>query len=369
MRKRLRLSTRLANQMLKAVEPVKAKVKQMDFLHSGSTNLNLVLSGKPDGGWARGRVLNLVGDGSSGKTLEALELSYWCWKYIKKIKAKKFPAIKNVKIIYNNAEEFMDLPVERMYGEKFYKDVDWRHKSTPEAAIRDVAREVKSLKKGTFLLYIIDSWDALQPLDEKKKFEKAMKDESEMKAAQIASKASNAQIFFKWLVGSIDGKDATILVISQVKDIIGATYGPKKRRSGGSALDFYTHQVLWLREVEKMTVKRLGVYRVYGIRVEGKLKRSKVSKPFRTADFQILYAGEQDGTGGIDDVGSMVDFLYGPKKMKKLVWEGKKFKTRKKFLTYIEENNLECDLVEKVTKRWNKIEEASDMTAGRKRRF
>jgi len=84
----------------------------VEVLHS-----NLALSGEgKDGGWARARVLNLVGDGSSGKTLLALELAFWCYKNIKKVKSKIFPKVKEVKIVYCNAEGVMDFPIKKMYG-------------------------------------------------------------------------------------------------------------------------------------------------------------------------------------------------------------------------------------------------------------
>jgi len=58
---------------------------RVEFLGSGCTTLNCALSGKgKDGGWARARIINIVGDGSSGKTLLALDLAFWCWKNIKK---------------------------------------------------------------------------------------------------------------------------------------------------------------------------------------------------------------------------------------------------------------------------------------------
>jgi hypothetical protein len=95
----------------------------------------------------------VVGDGSSGKTVCALELCFWCWKNIKKIKSKIFPKVKKITIVYNNAEGAMDFPIEKMYGAQFECEVEWICDKEIESTCRDYARRMRNLKKGEFLLY------------------------------------------------------------------------------------------------------------------------------------------------------------------------------------------------------------------------
>jgi len=285
------------------------KEKRVEFLHSGSSVLNLALSGDVNGGWARGRVINIVGDGSSGKTLLALELAAWFYHNIKSMKSSIYPKVKRVKIIYYNAEEVMDFPLEEMYGKKFVDAVDWRPKEgdamTAEGWGRDVGRELLKYKKGDAVLYIEDSIDALNPEASSKRFDKAAKEDKAEESKSYAEKASYfSQSFFSNLVGKVAGKDFTIVLISQVREKIGVVFGKKHYRTGGKSLDFYTHQVAWLAVKERMkkTVKKQE--RVYGVKVRMNLDRSKVSKPFRTADFDILF------NYGVDDFSGLIDFVH-----------------------------------------------------------
>ena len=83
-----------------------SRTPRVEFLSSGLTLLNLALSGKgSEGGWARGRIINIVGDGSSGKTMLAIELAAQCFFYIKETKSKIFEQPKTVKIVYNDVWE------------------------------------------------------------------------------------------------------------------------------------------------------------------------------------------------------------------------------------------------------------------------
>jgi RecA/RadA recombinase len=337
---------------------------RVEFIHSGSTTLNLSLSGKgPRGGWARSRVCNIVGDGSSGKTLLALEACFWAWKNIKKIQSKIFPKAKKVIIVYNNCEGVMDFPLEKMYGQQFVDDVKWICTKNVEAFGRDYYRRVKNLKKGEFLLYIIDSWDAIKSIKDIRRFEEAVEKDEEEKGSYNLEKQKFSSTFFAAVSSQLESNkyDATLMIISQVRVKIGATFGKKTYRAGGKALDFYTHQVAWIREVEKMRKTKKKSKRVYGIKSEVKVERSKVAKPFRESQFTILY------DYGLDDINSMTDFLWGKKVIR---FDKKKFKTRKSFVKYVEENNREEALAKKVEKTWNKIEKLfEDEVTERKTRF
>ena len=104
----------------------------VEFMNSGCTILNLAISQKGrKGGWPRGRIINLVGDGSSGKTLLSIELAAWCFHNIKKLPSKLFPAVKKIRIIHDNVESVMDFPIEKMYG-KAFKDAVYPPENSPE---------------------------------------------------------------------------------------------------------------------------------------------------------------------------------------------------------------------------------------------
>jgi len=334
----------------------------VDFLSSGSTTLNLALSGKgKDGGWSRARVDNIVGDGSSGKTLLALELAFWCYKRVKKVKSRIFPRVKKVSIVYASSEGIIDFPLEAMYGKDFVKSVIWKKNKSIEAMGRDYIKRLNELRKGEFLLYIIDSWDALKSTADNTRFAKSVQDDKDIEGSFNLEKQKYTSSFFAYVCSLLErnDKDSTLFIVSQVRTKIGITFGKKTYRAGGKALDFYTHQVAWIREKEKLTKTKLGEKKVFGIKGHVKVERSKVAKPFREADFNILY------DYGLDDLGSMVDYLWGKKAIR---FKGKFFKTRERFIRYIEKNNEIEEVKKLIEGKWNKIEDAFSLDVKRRKK-
>lgn len=351
--------------VLKRRSKVKIKV---EFLHSGSTRLNLALSGKgKDGGWGRARINNLVGDGSSGKTLLALELCFWFFNNIKKIKSKIFGKVKKFYICYDNAEGVMDFPIEEMYGQKFVDAVDWTRSKNFEQFCRRFLRKAFALKKGESLLYVIDSWDAFQSAKSQKAFIESVEKDTDLKGDyDLLVQKYASRKFFPAFCDALDNNkiDATLFIVSQVRSKIGVTFGKKQTRTGGKALDFYTHMVAWIKELERLSGTKLKQKMVYGIKSGVKVERSKVAKPFRESEFTILY------DYGLDDIGSMIDFVYSPGKKISAKFNRKKFKTRESLIKYIEKEGKEDLLIEKTENRWFKIEKAfSDEVKKRKKRY
>jgi recombination protein RecA len=323
----------------------------------------LAASGKgADGGWARGRIINIVGDGSSGKTLLALEAAFWFFQNMIGKTSKNFPVVKNLTIIYDNAERVMDFLLEQMYGEDFVNFVTWNQNSeTVEQWGRNVARNVSSLKDGEALLYITDTLDALVPAEGKKRFLEAAKSDKKEDATYGTEKAKYlSQSFFSNLCSIMEGKDATLIIISQVRENINVMFGEKYHRAGGKALDFYTHQVVWLAEMEKLKKTFKGHERVYGIRTKAKFKRNKTAKPFREAELILLF------DYGLDDVGTNIAWLFGPKK-DSLIWKEQEY-SRPDLIQLFERNPEERTLLEQmIEEEWNYIE--ANIKPDRKPRF
>lgn len=335
------------------IKDIKVRV---EFLHSGCTKANLALSGKgEDGGWARGRTNNVVGDGSSGKTICMLEVLFGAFKNLKKIKSKLYPKVKKLTIVYNNAEGAMDFPLEEMYGEDFVCAVEWVCIKSIEKTCRDFTRRMRSLKKGEALIYVIDSWDAIDSFESAKRFDESIDTDKEMKGSYDTEKQKFASKFFSKVSGPMESNsvDATLFIVSQVRTKIGTTFGKKTYRAGGKALDFYTHLVAWIREIEKMKKKKLGELRVYGIKSEIKVERSKVAKPFRIGELRILY------DYGIDDISGMIDYIFGPNTSNKspINFKGKRFINREQFVKFVERKGYEKKLVHMATEKWNKVEQ------------
>lgn len=318
----------------------------VEFLHTGSHLLNLAASQKAkEGGWGRGRIINLVGDGSSGKTLLALEACAQAFYTIKDKDSQLFQKPDKVTIVYNNKEGVMDFPLDKMYGKEFTRGVEWVQSETIEQCGRDVQRRVAALKKKEFLLYVADSLDSFDSQAGKARVEKSVRTDAQIDGTYGMEKAKYlSNNFFPHLCSSMVGKDTTIILISQVRDNINAgLFGNKYRRVGGKALDFYTHQVCWLAVIKKLTKEVKKKKRPYGVTVRAQFRRNKLATPFRDADFDILF------DYGIDDIGSMVNYMN-YKKDTVSEWERKPNK-----------------LIRAVEKDWNNCERK--IKPERRRRF
>lgn len=346
---------------IKEVSRREIKETPVEFITSGCTMINLAASQKGiNGGWARGRIANIVGDGSSGKTALALETAAHAFYKIAKKESDIFSPVKNVRIRYNYPEQVMDFPLKKMYGQEFVDGVEWVATREVEQFGRDFTRQCMNWKPGEFLLYIVDSWDSLQSHEAIERFEEAAKKDEEEEGSYGTEKAKYGSKFFANIAGMMEGKDITLIIISQVRQVINAmTFGKKTYRTGGKSLDFYTHQVVWLAEIEKMKNVVKGNDVIWGVRSKGKFERNKVAKPFREAEFRILF------DYGIDDLGSMVDWYYGPK-VKAIEFDGEKM-ARADFIKYIEDNSLEDEIRDMVEKEWLSIE--ATMEPDRKAKF
>lgn len=269
--------------------------KGVECIPTGCTMLDCVLGG----GWAMGRVANIVGDKSVGKSLLAIEA---CANF-----AVKYP---KGKIFYREAEAAFDepyaeglgLPVRRVdFGPEGIETI-WE---TVEDIFEDLEQQIAYCEQHEVPgLYIVDSLDALTSRAELAR--------APGTPTFGGEKPKLMGELFRKLVRRLKAAKICVIIISQVRDKIGVVFGEKHTRSGGKALDFYASQILWLSHLKKMVNTVGGVKRATAVRIKAQCKKNKVSLPFRECEFVLRFGY------GIEDVEASVEWLQEVKALGKL---------------------------------------------------
>lgn len=258
--------------------------ENIQFVSTGCTLLDCALGG----GVALGRTANVVGDKSTAKTGTATEVMINF--------SSSYPegdvAYRETEAAWDNAyAEEMGLPISKID----FGDPD-NPIQTVEDFIRDftdfVAKQSQKKKPG---LYVLDSLDALSDEDEMER--------DIGKGSFGAAKAKKLSEFFRKTTKKQEQANVLLLIVSQVRDNIGAMFGEKHKRSGGKALDFYASQVFWLAHIRMLKRTINKVERPYGIELKAKVKKNKVGMPFREADFTFEFGF------GINDLLASVTWL------------------------------------------------------------
>src|SRR6266403_1907474 len=217
--------------------------EHIKFIPSGCTLLDCVLGG----GWPLGRVSNVVGDKSTGKTLLAIE------------------AIANFRLTfpkglvrYFEAEAAFDNEYAAALGVELHED-EFVGGDTVEVLFDDLTATLEGLDNEKPALYIVDSLDAIS---DKAEMERKITD-----ATYGGTKPKQLGQLFRRLVREIERKSLHLQIISQVRDNIGVAFGNRFTRTGGRALDFYASQILWLAHKGQIKKVVKGVTRATGIEI------------------------------------------------------------------------------------------------------
>ncbi|MFM1812602.1 MAG: Protein RecA [Cyanobacteriota bacterium] len=299
---------------------------RVETISTGALTLDLALGG----GYPKGRVVEVYGPESSGKTTLTLHA-------IAEVQRRGGVAA------FVDAEHALD-PV---YAAALGVDIENLLVSQPDTG--EMALEIvdQLVRSAAVDIVVVDSVAALTPRAEI---------EGEMGDLAVGSQARLMSQAMRKITGNIGKSGCTVIFLNQLRQKIGVTYGNPETTTGGNALKFYASVRLDIRRIQ--TLKR-GTEE-YGIRAKVKVAKNKVAPPFRIAEFDILFGR------GISTLGCLLDLAEETGVVcRKGAWysyDGDNIgQGRDNTIVWLEQNPEPCERIEQLTRQ--KLTEGSEVTA------
>ena len=270
--------TELLNDTIKQIEKQYGKGSIMKLGDRGAVDVDAISSGslKVDlalgiGGYPKGRIIEIFGPESSGKTTLALHAIAEVQK-------------KGGRAAFIDAENAID----PLYAQKLGVQIDDLILSQPDSGEQALEITELLIKSGAIDLIVIDSVAALVPQAEL---------DGEMSDAHVGLQARLMSKAMRKLAGVMNRSECTAIFINQLREKVGIMFGNPETTPGGRALKFYSSVRLDIRKSEAIK----SGSDVIGNKVNVKVVKNKVAPPFKTATIEIMY-GE-----GISLIGEMID--------------------------------------------------------------
>lgn len=352
------------------------------FFSTGSTLLNLAMTDNPYYGWPCGRMSNIIGDSSAGKSFLALTGL---------AEAAHNPEFDDYLIVYDDVEFANTFDIKALFGQRTfdrlqaprYVNGEARHSRTVEDWYANVMRLLDS---GKSFIYVCDSTDALSSaaaiargMEYVKEQDK--NDENEEAGVALAPevkgsyKTDKPKLFSEALstiVGGLAATNSCLLMISQTRDsLTPIAFGTGKTRAGGKALKFYATHEMWMLHTGSVKKQSKNIERKIGDMSRIKLTKNKVTGKQREVDIAIYYSY------GVDDIGMCLKFLADTKMCDKTTktismnYEPRNFSFSGMPETVARNISADADMLMKlrltVGDVWNSIE--NDITIERTRKY